>query len=151
MGAPNIETVLVAKRYDILESFVARIRGIELARPTVSAADLARPIAGWLTWMTRSLAGLRTEPMESARLAYDYADDRRRLGYELPAILTELGLVRATLVAVAVANGVRDAAEIERAAALLHRLMTDAVLRATANAKGSTTTLRATPAFRRTR
>jgi hypothetical protein len=146
MGAPNIETVLVAKRYDILESFVARVRGVELVKPTVSAADLARPLAGWLTWMARSLAGLRTEPMESTRLAYDYADDRRRLGYELPSILTELGLIRATLVHVATSNGLRDAAEVERASALLHRLHTDAVIRATS--KVSSTTLRVTPAFR---
>jgi len=129
---PTIDAVLVAKRYDILEAFVQRVRRVELAKPTTSAADIARPIAACLTWMSRSLAGLHTDPMECARLAYEYADDRRRrLGWELPAVLGELGQFRAAIVDVAASAGIGDPREVDRASALVHRLLADAVLRMT--------------------
>jgi len=134
----TIDAVLVAKRYDILEAFVQRVRRAELAKPTVSAADIARPIAACLTWMSRTLAGLHTDPMECARLAYEYADDRRRIGYELPAVLTELGLIRAAVVDVAADAGLGDPREVDRATALFHRILVDAVTRMTTKSSGAT-------------
>lgn len=139
-GSPEqtIAAVVVSKRYEILEAFVQRVRRLELAKATVSAADIARPIAACLTWMSRTLAGLHTDPMECARLAYDYADDRRRLGWELPAVLTELGQFRAAIVDVAASAGIGDPREVDRASALVHRVLLDAVARMTTRSAAGT-------------
>jgi hypothetical protein len=147
----SIDDVLVTKRYEILESFVRGVRRLELTRPTVSAADIARPIAACLTWMGNTLTRSKTEPMECARLAYEYADDRRRLGYEQHTILTEIGLFRSAIGDVALASGVRDPREIGRASALVHRLLIDAIIRASTPAKSNVSSTQRMTALRRSR
>lgn len=144
----TIASVLVAKRYDVLEALVQRVRRVELAKATVSAADIARPLAACLTWMSRTLAGLHADPMECARLAYDYADDRKRMGYELSDVLTELGLFRSAIAEVAANAGIRDPREVDRASALVHCILVDAAQRATT--KSGSATLRMA-AMRRSR
>lgn len=140
--------MLVVRRYDVLEGFVQRVRRLDLAKPAVSAADVARPIAACLTWMARALGGMHTDPMDCAKLAYEYVDDRRRIGYELPAVLTELGLFRETIIDVAERHGVRDAREVDRATALVHRVLVDVVTRWNASKAGATQRM---AAFRRSR
>jgi hypothetical protein len=148
----RVETVLVVRRYAILEAFVARVRELEIFDPKVSAADIARPAGACVHWMSRSLGGMRTEPAEGTRVAYDYADERMRIGFELHAILVELGILRAVITDVAIRSGVADPREIERLTALAHRVVVDAALRVvTAGPKRVTSTVRMNAVARRTR
>src|SRR5256885_2135830 len=142
MGSEEVrmETVLVVRRYAILEAFVARVREIGAVPSSVSAVDIARPAGAVVAYMSRSLAGMRTEPMESTRVAYDYTDARLAIRFEVHAILAELGLLRAVIADIAIKSGVADPREIERLSALFHRIITDAVLRATTASGGKRAT-----------
>ena len=154
MGSDGVrmETVLVVRRYAILEAFVARMRELELFDPKVSAADIARPVGAYLNWMARALGGMRTEPMEGTRVAYDYADERVRIGFDAHAILVELGVLRAVIADLAIKSGVEDPREIERLTALVHRVVVDVVVRVTStSSKGTTSTVRMGAVTRRTR
>jgi hypothetical protein len=127
----RMETVLVVRRYAILEAFVARARELELFDSKISAVEIARPAGAWLDWISRTLAGLRTESMEGTRVAYDYADERMRIGLEIHAILVELGVLRAIVADIAIKSGVADPREIERLMTLAHRIIIDVVVRVT--------------------
>ena len=148
----RMETVLVVRRYAILEAFVARVRELELFDPKVSAVEIARPAGTYLEWMSRALGGMRTEPAEGTRVAYDYADERMRLGFEVHAILVELGILRALVADVAIKSGVDDPREIERLTTLAHRVVVDAVVRVTTTGpKRAISTVRMGAVTRRSR
>jgi len=154
MGSDEVrmETVLVVRRYAILEAFVARARELELFDPTVSATEIARPAGMYLHWMSRALGGMRTEPMEGTRVAYDYADERMRIGFEAHAILTELGVLRAIVADVAIKSGISDPREMERLSGLAHHVVVEAVVRVTTTGpKRVTSTVRMGAATRRSR
>jgi hypothetical protein len=125
----RVEAVLVVRRYAILEAFVARVRELELFERSMSAMEIARPASAYLEWMSRALGGMRTEPMEGTRIAYDYADDRMRIGFDVHAILTELGILRALVADVAIKSGVSDPREMERLTTLAHRVVVEVVAR----------------------
>ncbi|HEY2367637.1 MAG TPA: hypothetical protein VGH87_14675 [Polyangiaceae bacterium] len=147
-----METVLVVRRYAIMEAFVARARELELFDPKVSAADIARPAGAYLHWMSRALGGMRTEPTEGTRVAYDYADERMRIGHEVHAILVELGILRAIVADIAIRSGVDDPREIERLTTLAHRVVVDAVVRVLATGpKRAISTVRMGAVTRRSR
>jgi hypothetical protein len=148
----RVETVLVVRRYAILEAFVARVRELELFDPKVSAADIAKPAGACVSWMARALGGMRTEPAEGTRVAYDYADERMRIGCEVHAILVELGVLRAVIANVAIKSGVEDPREIERVTVLVHRVVVDAVVRvSTTGPKRAISTVRMGAVTRRSR
>jgi hypothetical protein len=148
----RMETVLVVRRYAILEAFVARARELELFDPKVSAMEIAGPAGTLLHWMARSLAGMRTEPMEGTRIAYDYADERMRVGLDVHAILSELGVLRALVADIAIKSGVEDPREIERLGVLAHRVVIDVVVRVDSNGpKRAISTVRMGAAARRSR
>jgi len=154
MGSDDVrmETVLVVRRYAILEAFVARARELEIFDPKVSAMEIARPAGMCLHWMSRALGGMRTEPMEGTRVAYDYADERMRIGCATHAILVELGVLRAITADVAIKSGVSDPREIERLTTLVHRVVTDAVVRVEAvGPKRAISTVRMGAVTRRSR
>ena len=148
----RMETVLVVRRYAILEAFVARVRELELFDPKISAAEIAQPAGVYLNWMSRALGGMRTEPAEGTRVAYDYADERMRIGFEAHAILVELGVLRAIVADIAIKSGVADPREIERLTTLAHRVVVDAVVRVmAAGPKRAISTVRMGAATRRSR
>ena len=148
----RMETVLVVRRYAILEAFVARARELELFDPKISAVDIARPAGACLNWMSRALGGMRTEAAEGTRVAYDYADERMRIGMEVHAILVELGVLRAIVADVAIKSGVGDPREMERLTSLVHRVVVDAVVRVeTSGPKRVTSTVRMNAVTRRSR
>ena len=153
MGSEEVrmETVLVVRRYAVLETHVSRSRELGLFEPKVSATDIARPIGACIDWMSRALAGMRTEPMEGTRVAYDYADARLAIAFEVHAMLTELGLLRAVIADIAIKSGVSDPREMERMTALLHHVITDAVVRATSGPKRAVSTIRMGAVTRRSR
>jgi UDP-glucose 4-epimerase len=103
------------------------LRALAEDRRVEEIVGVARRLPGWSPPRTRWVS------------ADIERDDLRRLFAGAGAVINLAWLIQPS----------RDAAELERVSALLHRLMTDAVIRATA--KSSSTTLRATPAFRRTR
>lgn len=148
----RMETVLVVRRYAILEAFVARTRELELFDPKISAVEIARPAGVYLEWMSRALGGMRTAPTEGTRVAYDYVDERMAIGFEIHAILVELGILRALVADVAIKSGVDDPREIERLTTLAHRVVVDAVVRAIAvGPKRAISTVRMGAVTRRSR
>jgi len=153
MGTDTVrmETVLVVRRYALMEAFVARARDLELFDPKLSASVIARPVGMCLHWMSRALGGMRTEPMEGTRVAYDYADERTRISHDVHAILTELGILRAVIADVAIKSGVSDPREIERMTALVHRVITDVVVRVTSMTRHTSSTVRMNAVTRRSR
>lgn len=147
----RMETVLVVRRYAILEAFVARVRELELFDPKISAVEIATPAGAYLHWMSRSLGGMRTEPAEGTRVAYDYADERTRIGFDLHPLLVELGILRAVIADVAIKSGVDDPRELERMTLLAHRIVVDAVVRVSSGPKRATSTVRMGAVTRRSR
>ena len=125
--AIRIDGLVAAKRAAILDVFTREILIRGFATPQATPAEIARPAEACLSALVRALGPSTLYDAEKMRLADEYAAQRIRLGYDLRALLTEFGVLRAiTVDAVVGATGSSDA--LARVVDFLHDVMVEAAL-----------------------
>ena len=125
----RLDGIIDSKRRVILEAFVGEVRVHGLVAPNVAPAEIVRGPDALMSALVDSLRHGRHDGEDTSRVAGEHAEHRARLGYDLRGVLTELGLLRATIVEVASQSGGISADDGERVAEFLHDAMVEAAVR----------------------
>lgn len=127
-GAIRVDGLIASKRVSVVQDFVRDVLFRGFPTPRATFVEVGRPADACIQALVRELGPAPLAHADVVQLAHDYADQRARLGYDLRALLVELGLLRALLVGTLAGAGAPNDA-LERTAAFLHDVLVEAALR----------------------
>ncbi|HEY1954445.1 MAG TPA: hypothetical protein VGH28_02515 [Polyangiaceae bacterium] len=133
--AMRVDGLVAVKRPVILHAFTREILMRGFPTPQATPAEIARPADACLGALVRALGAAPPDDRQKLDLASDYAQQRIRLGYDLRALLTEFGVLRA-IVLDALAGPASSTDVTQRVADFLHDVMVEAAIQLTHRASG---------------
>jgi hypothetical protein len=122
----SIHVVIRTKGELILEMFANQVRLFRFVRPQMTSTDIIANVPSMLDALADALERGLWQSLAARDIAIRYAEQRERFGYDLHSLLTELGLLRSTILEVASQTGTISVDEVERLVDLLHESTIDA-------------------------
>jgi hypothetical protein len=130
MLTPRLHLIMADKRALIVEMFVSEVRVFRLPTSDMTNADIAYGVDDYLSALIQALAEGRREAPVAVHAAVEHARQRARFGYDLRALLTEVGILRTTIVEVAsLDGGGLTVDDWERLMDLMHQSLVEAASR----------------------
>ena len=136
----TLDAIIERKLPLIVETFVSEVRVYQLVGGHKTNAEIANQIEPFLSAIIYALRRGHAKDPEALRLAGFHGEQRARLGYDLRAVLAEFGILRATIVEIALQNESATVPEVERLADILHASMIEAAAHFAAQASRVTAT-----------
>lgn len=97
--------VLGEKRDLIVRCFVSQVRMFRVGAAEMTARDVAHHIDEYLSALAVALRQGHRHAPAAVRKAVEHAEQRAMLGYDVRSLLAEMGILRATIVEVAMQSG----------------------------------------------
>jgi hypothetical protein len=114
------------KRSRIVETFVSEVRLYRLPPNHMTNVDIAYHLDDYLKALVAALEPGHTKSPALASVAIEHAEQRTRFGYDVRALLTEFGILRATIVEAAFEAASITVEEWDRLVDLVYDSLTQA-------------------------
>ncbi len=130
LGSARIDGVIASRRIVILEAFLAEVRLLfGFASSRVAPRDIVQPADACIAALVRAF-GSDAPDSERAVVGAAYAAQRIALGYDLRALLVEIGILRSTIIEVITVHTRTPPGDaVERIAEFFHDVTVAAAVR----------------------
>ena len=125
----TFDCLLEQKRSLILETTVSEVRVYRLAPPKRTNVEIAGRLDAYLNAVVGALRRGHAKDQAALDAAAAHAEQRCRIGYDVIALVGELGILRATAVEIARQNNSVTVEEMERFCEIVHASLVAALTR----------------------
>lgn len=124
-----LDSIIRQKQTLIVETFVSELRLYRLTPAHASNAELANHLDEFLLGVADAVGRGHSKDRDALRVAAEHGEQRRIIGYDLLALVDELGILRATVVEVAQQCCTITIEEMERLTQIFHASSLAALMR----------------------